>query len=148
TKTVTGLTNGRTYTFKVAAVNAVGTGAQSAASKAVTPAGLPGAPGAGAVGRAIGGAGRAAVTWTPSSDGGSAITGYSVTPFIGAVGQPAVASSGPGTSKVISSLANGTAYTFKVAAVNAVGTGAQSAASNVVTPAGVPGAPTVGPAVR
>ena len=36
--TVTGLTNGTAYTFRVAAVNAVGTGAYSAATSSVTPA--------------------------------------------------------------------------------------------------------------
>ena len=36
--TVTGLTNGTAYTFRVAAVNGVGTGAYSSASSAVTPA--------------------------------------------------------------------------------------------------------------
>jgi hypothetical protein len=35
--TVTGLTNGTAYTFRVAAVNGIGTGAYSAASAAVTP---------------------------------------------------------------------------------------------------------------
>ncbi|MCU1582644.1 MAG: fibronectin, partial [Microbacteriaceae bacterium] len=36
--TVTGLTNGDTYTFTVTATNAIGTGAPSQASNAVTPA--------------------------------------------------------------------------------------------------------------
>ena len=35
--TITGLTNGTSYTFKVAAKNTLGTGPQSAASNAVTP---------------------------------------------------------------------------------------------------------------
>ena len=40
--TVTGLTNGTAYTFRVAAVNGVGTGAYSTASSAVTPAAAAG----------------------------------------------------------------------------------------------------------
>jgi hypothetical protein len=38
---ITGLTNGTTYTFKVAATNVVGTGPQSAMSNAVTPSTTP-----------------------------------------------------------------------------------------------------------
>ncbi|MCB1039982.1 MAG: hypothetical protein KDA94_10720, partial [Acidimicrobiales bacterium] len=37
---------------------------------------------------------------------------------------------------------NGTAYTFKVKATNAAGSGTDSAASGSVTPRTVPGAPT------
>ena len=46
TRTVTGLTNGTAYTFKVAATNAVGTGADSTASPAITPTAAQTAPGA------------------------------------------------------------------------------------------------------
>ena len=42
--TVTGLTNGTAVVFRVAAVNAVGTGSYSAASSAVTPAAAPSVP--------------------------------------------------------------------------------------------------------
>jgi hypothetical protein len=140
--TVNGLTNGTAYTFTVAATNAVGTGPASAASNAVTPTGTPAAP---TSVTATAGNGSAQVSWTaPLSDGGSAITSYTVTPFIGATAQTPVTVTGnpPATSTTVNGLTNGTAYTFKVTASNAVGSGSASAASNAVTPTGPPGAPT------
>ena len=77
----------------------------------------------------------AQVSWTaPEDDGGSAITGYTITPFIGSTAQDPVDVSGSTTSKTITGLTNGTAYTFRVKATNAVGTGANSAASPAATP--------------
>ena len=59
-----------------------------------------------------------------------------MTPYIGAVAQTPKDVTGTGaTSTTITGLTNGTAYTFKVKATNAVGTSAHSAASNTVTPA-------------
>ena len=139
--TVSGLTNGTTYTFTVSASNAVGTGPPSAASNAVTPAQPPGTP---TNVSATGGNAAATVSWTAPPNGGLPISQYTVTPFIGSVTQTAktVSGSPPATSVTVTGLTNGTAYTFKVAATNAVGTGPQSAASNAVTPAGPPAAPT------
>jgi lysophospholipase L1-like esterase len=95
---------------------------------------VPTVPGAPTSPTATAGDAQAQVGWTaPSSNGGRAITGYVVTPYIGAAAQPAT-TVGAGTSTAVTGLTNGTAYTFKVAAINAVGTGAQSAASNAVTP--------------
>ena len=139
---VTGLTNGTAYTFTVMATNAVGNGAVSAPSAAVTPTGVPGAP-TGVVG--VRGDGAVSVSWTaPVSNGGSAIAGYTVTPFIGTVAQPVTTVTGapPAASVTVSGLTNGTAYTFRVAATNALGTGALSTASAAVTPARAPDAPT------
>ena len=82
--TVTGLTNGTAYTFTVAAINSVGTGPASAASNSVTPAPVVTVPGAPTIGTATAGNASATVTWTaPASNGGSAITGYVITPSSG-----------------------------------------------------------------
>ena len=80
------------------------------------------------------GDGQATVSWTaPASDGGTAITGYKVTALVGGVAQ-GTTDVGVVTQTVVSGLTNGTTYTFKVAAVNGIGTGSQSAESNPVTP--------------
>ena len=87
-----------------------------------------------------------ALTWTaPASDGGSPITGYRITPYIGTVAQTPVLTGSPATNFNVTGLTNGTTYTFTVAAINAVGTGPDSAASPPLTPVAtptVPGAPT------
>jgi hypothetical protein len=129
---VTGLTNGRTYTCDVTATNVVGTGLASAASASAVPATVPGAP---TIGTATPGNAKARVVWTaPASNGGSPITGYVVTPYIGGVAQTPVTFSSAATVQTVTGLTNGTAYRFRVAAINAVGTGAVSALSNLVTP--------------
>jgi hypothetical protein len=142
--TVSGLTNGTSYTFKVSATNASGTGPASSPSNAVTPNNLPGAP-TGVT--ATAGNASATVSWTaPTNNGGSTITTYTVTPFIGAAAQTPVTVTGspPATSTTVPGLTNGTSYTFTVSATNANGTGPASSPSNAVTPSGptVPGAPT------
>ncbi|TFC82766.1 hypothetical protein E3O67_16040 [Cryobacterium sp. TMT3-29-2] len=130
---VTGLTNGDSYTFTVTATNAVGTGAASAASSPATPATVPGVP-TGVL--ATAGNGQATVTFTPpASDGGSAITGYTVTATDTTTpGNGGQTVSGTGSPIVVTGLTNGDSYTFTVTATNAVGTGAASAASSPVTP--------------
>ncbi len=128
----------------MAAINSEGTGTASAHSNSVTPATTPGIP---TIGTATAGNASATVTWTaPASTGGSTITGYVVTPYIGGTAQTAQTFNSTATSEVATGLTNGTAYTFTVAAVNAVGTGTASGASNSVTPATTPGAPTIGTA--
>jgi hypothetical protein len=138
TATVGGLTNGSSYTFTVAATNAVGTGPASAASNAVTPA-APTAPAAPAGVTATTGNATATVTWSAPANGGSAITSYTVTPYLAGVAQAAttVTGSPPATTATVSGLTNGSSYTFTVTATNAVGTGPASAASNPVTPSAV-----------
>ncbi len=71
----------------------------------------------------------------PTTTGGSAIISYEAT----CGGQSA---SGPASPIVVGNLSNGVAVTCTVVATNAVGNSAPSAASNSVTPAAVPDAPT------
>ncbi len=133
-KKITGLTTGTTYTFTVRAANSNGSGLASAQSNPVTPAAavVPAKP-TDVTARPA--SKSALVSWTtPTSDGDSPITGYTVTPYIGANAQTPVDVGASATSKTITGLQNGTAYTFRVKATNAIGSSAASDASAAVTP--------------
>jgi uncharacterized protein with LGFP repeats len=124
--TLTGLTNGTAYTFTVTATNAAGTGPASAPSAAVVPAGPPSAPqGLSATpgDRTVG------LSWSPAAANGTPVTGYVVTASPGGASVTAT-----GTSATVTGLVNGTSYTFRVTAGNAMGTGPASAVSAPVTP--------------
>lgn len=98
------------------------------------PPTVPGRPG---IGLATRGNAQASIAFSaPASDGGSAITGFTATSSPGGV--TGSAASSPIT---VAGLTNGTAYTFTVKATNTNGTGLASTASNSVTPATTPGAP-------
>ncbi|MGZ6636414.1 MAG: DUF4082 domain-containing protein [Solirubrobacteraceae bacterium] len=132
--TVTGLTAGTAYTFTVQASNASGNGPVSAQSNAVTPNG-PQAPSAPTSVTATPATTQALISWTAPNNNGSAITSYTVTPYIGSTAQtPVPVNNGSATSATIPGLTNGTAYTFKVTATNDLGTGPASTASNATTP--------------
>ncbi len=146
--TVSSLTNGTAYKFKVRAVNTHGDGAESDASASVTPATKPPKP----TGVTVSG-GDASVTlgWTSGGNGGSAITKWQYLKEDGGtwdstwtdICETASDSDCPSTaSHTVSSLTNGTAYKFKVRAVNALGDGAESDESASVTPEGKPFKPT------
>src|SRR5664279_678614 len=140
TGTVTGLTNGIPYSVKVRAVNSVGTGAPSAAAS-VTPATAPAAP----TGlSATPGNASATLSFTPGSDGGSAVTGYQVSTDGGDHWTTLATSPGAGATRPgpVTGLTNGIPYSVKVRAVNSVGTGAPSAAASVTPAATAPAAPT------
>jgi phospholipase C len=128
--TVTGLNNGRSYTFTVAAINAAGTGPPSPRSDSVI-VGLPTAP------RSVRAELRkrtVVVVWrSPADDGGAPITAYIVTPYVGSAPQPALLESSQSTRVIVRGLAGGTTYTFTVTAVNANGSGASSDHTQPVT---------------
>jgi len=85
---------------------------------------------------AVAGNQSAVVSWTAPSNGGSPITSYTVTPYVGATAQTSTTVSGspPATSATVGGLKNGTAYTFTVVATNAIGSSPPSNPSASVTP--------------
>ena len=124
--TISGLRHA-TYTFQVVATNPVGNSAPSS-SNAVTPRTAPGAP---TNVQAVPTDGAAMVTWSaPADDGGSPVTGYTIesSPSGGLAGTLGK------TASRVPDLTNGAAYTFVVRAINALGAGDPSAASNTVHP--------------
>lgn len=126
---VRGLTNGTSYTFTVTASNIAGTSPASAPTAAVVPAiTVPEAPAN--VSTAPAG-GAVNVTWLPPiSDGGNALTGYTVTADPGGA---TVSTDAATTNAKISGLTDGTSYTFSVVATNGIGSGA-AAVSAGTTP--------------
>ncbi len=123
--TVTGLTNGVEYTFRVRAVTSVGAGLFSAASSPVAPSSLrPGMPVLGAV---VAGTraltvqfGMSPVAATSSGLGGGGVVQYEVTTIPD--GLVASAFSSP---IVVRGLRNGVTYAVTLAAVNAFGPSAR-----------------------
>ena len=135
TYTCTGLTNGTAYTFVVTASNGLFTSTPSTSSSSVVPATVPGAPTS--VTATSTTSGSATIAFTAPSDGGSAITGYTIT------SSPAGATCTVGanaTTYTCTGLTDGTAYTFAVVAVNAVGNSV-SASSGSLTTQGAASAP-------
>ncbi|MDQ1458046.1 MAG: hypothetical protein QOH28_3666 [Actinomycetota bacterium] len=133
-----GLTNGITYGFTVAALNARGAGMTTALSTVrvgapVAPTGVSAVPGPGGT--------SVTIHFTAPNNNGSALTGYIVTPRykfkpVGSQTFPASA-----TTVTVTGLQTTKSYTFLVAATNARGTGAQSASTAEIV-VGSPTAPT------
>jgi hypothetical protein len=76
----------------------------------------------------------ATLSWTPPSNGGSPITGYTISQYqagtlVGTSTAPASV-----TRSTISNLTNGASYNFAISATNSVGAGPLSTLSNTVVP--------------
>ena len=135
---ISGLANGSAYSFHIVARNAMGT-----SPLVVTAPVAAGTPGPVTATAAVPANGAVTVTWSkPTANGTSAITSISVTPYLGAVAQTASTKTLPPTSTTatFSGLTNGTAYSFRIVARNAVGVGPAVSSTQVVV--GAPQAPT------
>ncbi len=133
--TISGLTNGTSYTIYLKAVNANGDSSASS-SVTVTPSTTPSAPTSLS---ATAGDEQATISFTPGSDGGSAITNYKYS--TDGTNYTALSPTDSSSPVTISGLTNGTSYTIYLKAVNANGDSAASS-SVTVTPSSTPSAPT------
>ena len=143
TASITGLTNGTTYQVQVRAGNSIGDGPWSPSAMEM-PSTMPGKPAAPTLAVKNTGLG---VSWSaPSSNGGSAVTGYKVRHCVNSTGCDAPNEwttktlTNTNTTTDITGLTNNTAYQVQVAAVNRSGTGEWSDPATA-TPAGVPSKP-------
>ncbi len=125
TADLTGLTKGETYNFEVKAHNVNGYSSAAAAAAAVTTWTEPGVPTSLTVIQS--GSASLRYTWgAPASNGGTALTGYTltVTDATGtAVSGSPFALGASETTKEITGLTIGTTYKASITAANSVGTG-------------------------
>ena len=122
----TGLTNGTTYYYKVSAKNSVGEGALSN-ERSATPQTAATAPSAPTLLSATPGNGQVSLSWSaPTSNGGSAVTNYTILRGGSSSGETFLVTVGNVTSYIDAGLTNGATYFYEVEAMNAVGTGPAS----------------------
>ena len=134
------LANGTRYYYQVAAVNGIGEGTRSVEFSAVTYAVVPTGPEDVVAGTM--GSGNISLTWSaPSSDGGSAVTGYRIYRGGSAGSETFLASVGAQSIFLDSGLSTDQTYYYQVSAVNGVGEGARSEEASVFLSAALPTSP-------
>jgi fibronectin type 3 domain-containing protein len=132
----TGLQNGHQYGYIVRAVNGLGEGSSSEEVQ-VMPARVPDAPAL----AAIGGLRSVNLTWTaPSFNGGTNITGYAIYRGVASGQEVFFASVGNIFTFLDSGLSDGTAYYYRITALNERGEGSPSLEVSATT-LGLPGKP-------
>src|SRR5207245_1287370 len=139
----TGLTHTTTYTYRVSAINSVGTGSPSSTTSATTFAAAPSPPSA-LTATAVSSS-QVTLSWTaPADNGGSAITGYKIERSTdgGTTWSTLVANTGSSAAGYSDTgLARKTTEADRVSAINCVGTGSPSSTTSATTFAAAPSPP-------
>jgi titin len=145
--TVGNLTANTVYRFKVAAINEAGQGTYSQASEPSTTAtDIPGAMPRAPIAMTLN-ATELTLSWVAPNDHGSPITGYQILRRINGAGAYSVQvnnTKSAATTALVDNLRPNTVYTFKVAAINALGVGELSPETSFsVTSMSAPGSPSL-----
>ena len=148
TATVSGLTNGTAYKFRIRGINAVGTDAVGfELATAVTPAPLPGGPL-----NLIGAAANSAVDLTWSAPDAADLHGQTITDYkveykaSTSSSWTVVAHTASAVTAIrVNGLANGVAYSFRVSTKTSAGYSAATVAAAAVTPTNSLGTPSLDP---
>jgi hypothetical protein len=134
--TITGLTNGTSYTVSLRAVNAAGVSTGSTDTVTATPATYSSSP---TITGVTAGDEQISIAFTAGLDGGASITNYQYQVDAGAWQSVSPAAT---TSPItVTGLTNGTPYSIRVRAVTSIGDGTPSA-TVTVTPRTTAAAPT------
>ena len=145
THTDTGLSPGTAYSYTVSAINQAGAGDQSNSASGTTDPVVADAP------TSLTSAGGATpssmidLSWTaPAYTGGAAIVGYQITENRAGAGDVVIVSNtgSNATTYTRTGLDRVTSYTYKVAAINSAGIGANSNTTTLTTAAELPDVPT------
>src|SRR3989442_431756 len=138
----TGLPHTTPFTYRVSAINSVGTGSPSTTASATTLA-VPPSPPTGLAGSAS--SSQISLSWTaPTDNGGSAITGYKIEKSTdgGTTWSTLVANTGnTATTYSDTGLTHTTTYTYRVSAINSIGTRSSSSVASATTPIAAPSPP-------
>jgi hypothetical protein len=132
---VSGLTNGHSYSFAITATNFAGAGPMSGASAPVTPNLMPNAPRN--IAPTIGDRSISVAFDAPTSRDGATVTAYKVA-VTNISSRAVVFATGAASPIQVSGLTNGAGYQVSVVAVNGAVDGQAATFGSTVTPAGTP----------
>jgi uncharacterized membrane protein YuzA (DUF378 family) len=141
TYTITGLTNGVQYRYRIRAVNGCGSSANVTSGNVTTSGTAPGAPTLNAV------TGNACTQFTVNWAAGTGTTNrYTIEWSTSVSNFATILGSATGITSLtytITGLTNGVQYRYRIRAVNGCGSSANVTSGNVTTSGTVPGAPTL-----